>query len=424
MTKHLEERLSEALDTAARTVPDNAVPPELFPAEGGRTTAATERRWVPVLAIGLAMAAVVVAVAIPIAVSRNNSAPPASSVCPAPPAVQELPFGKQNYTDPDYADLNKLPFGPSPRVPFTMAKDADLDGGYLEDRGVRVPLASGSQVYSIGRVECGWAAYRQSGKSGDAAEVGVLSTDGKYRSFGLVTGDGASLSPDGSQLAYVALLGKAKASVVTVSVVTGKQLAAVPAGVNSEVVGWNSHGVWFMPDRDKYVTQVWTPGGKPVAVDTDEHQLTAYRGTDRMLLTDQDATPAGTGQPEPGGTPSQCVRVVALDSAYKLATVLEKCGGAAGTLSPDGRVLVTDADGIVQAYLIGEGTEPRLRMSSMLVTVDHETVWEDATHLLNSAGLRTDRQVTVRCDVMSGACERIQDGPQEGAPVGPELGYP
>jgi hypothetical protein len=51
-------------------------------------------------------------------------------------------------------------------------------------------------------------------------------------------------------------------------------------------------------------------------------------------------------------------------------------------------------------------------------------VWEDSTHLLNSAGLGTDRQMTLRCDVMSGACERIQDGPQKGVPAGPDLGYP
>jgi hypothetical protein len=60
----------------------------------------------------------------------------------------------------------------------------------------------------------------------------------------------------------------------------------------------------------------------------------------------------------------------------------------------------------------------------MLVAADHEAVWEDSTHLLNSAGLGTDRQMTVRCDVISGACERIQDGPQQDVPVGPELGYP
>jgi hypothetical protein len=412
MTKNLEERLSEALDAAARTVPDNAVPPELFPTE----QPASERRWVPVLVGGLAMAAVIAAVAVPLAISREHSAPPAGSLCPSSPAVDALTFEKREYTDPDYPELNKLPFGPPPSVPFTMARDVDLHGGYLEDRGVRVPLMDGQQVFSIGRVECGWVAYRQSGRSGDAAEVGVLSTDGKYRSFGPVTGDGASLSQDGSQLAYVAPTSKGKASVVTVSVASGKRLATTPATTNAEVVGWNSHGVWFMGNRDKYVTEVWKPGGKPVTVATDGRQLTAYRGTDRMLLSDQSVATDNSAE--------QCVRVVTLEPTNKLSTTLEECGGTMGTLSPDGQVLVADDGDSVQAYLVDNGSRTSFRVSSMLVSADHEAVWEDSTHLLNSAGLGTDRQMTLRCDVMSGACERIQDGPQKGVPAGPDLGYP
>ncbi|MFI5708910.1 hypothetical protein [Kribbella sp. NPDC051620] len=414
MTKHLEERLSEALDAAARTVPDNAVPPELFPGE----EPSSERRWVPVLVGGLAMAAVIAVVAVPLAISREHSAPPAGSLCPASPAVEGLKFSQRQYTGSDYPDLDKLPFGPPPSVPFTMARDVGLHGGYLEDRGVRVPLQDGREVFSIGRVSCGWVVYRQSGVSGDAAEVGVLSTDGKYRSFGPVTGDGASLSQDGSELAYVAPTGKGTASVVTVSVASGKRLAATPATSNAEVVGWNSHGVWFMRDREKSVTQVWEPGGTPVTVDTDGRLLTAYRGTDRMLLSDQ-SQPAGSST-----TADLCVRVATLGPANKLSTTLQVCGGAGATLSPDGRVLVADNTGGVQGYLVDDGSKTSFRVSSMLVTADHEAIWEDATHLLNSAGLGTDRQMTLRCDVISGACERIQDGPQKDVPVGPELGYP
>ncbi|WP_328321400.1 hypothetical protein OHA70_24320 [Kribbella sp. NBC_00382] len=408
MTKHLEERLSEALDAAARTVPDNAVPPELFPTE---QPASSERRWVPVLVGGLAMAAVIAAVAVPLAISREHSAPPAGSLCPTPPPVEALSFSKREYSDPEYAELNKLPFGPPPSVPFTMAS---LKGGYLEDRGVRVPLQGGQEVYSIGRVDCGWVTYRQSGS--DAAEVGVLSTDGKYRSFGPVTGDGAALSQDGSQLAYVAPGGKGFASVVTVSVATGKRLASTAATTNAEVVGWNSHGVWFMRDRDKdATTQVWEPGGTPVSVDTDGHQLTAYRGTDRMLLSDQSS---------PASSANLCVRVVTLEATNKLTTTLQECGGTGGTLSPDGQVLVTEAGGSTQAFLVDTAAKTGFKVSSLVVTADHEAVWEDSTHLLNSAGLGTDRQMTVRCDVISGACERIQDGPQKDVPAGPELGYP
>lgn len=420
MTKHLEERLSEALDAAARTVPDNAVPPELFPAESGTA----ERRWVPVLAIGVAMAAVVAAVAIPVAISRNKSTPPASSLCPKPPAVTALNFEKRDYTDADYTELNKLPFGPAPKVPFMMARDGDLNGGYLEDLGVRVPIPAGSQVYSLGRVNCGWAAYRGSGKTDDLEaggsdnlEIGVLGSDGKYRSFGAVAG-GASLSPDGSQLAYVAAKEKGKASIVTVAVASGQRLAETPARIDAELVGWNSHGVWFMPDGEKNVVQVWRPGGKPVTVDTDDHQLTAYRGTDRMLLSDQSIPNTDDAAAD------LCVRVVTLDSADKLHTVLEKCGGTNASLSPDGRVLVAATLDTVKGYLVENGTQTRLHIPTTVLTADRESIWEDATHLLDSAGLGGDRRVTVRCDVVSGACDRIQDGPQEGAPVGPDLGYP
>lgn len=413
MTKRLEERLSEALDAAARTVPDNAVPPEVFP----RRAPSAERRWVPVLVIGLAMAAVLIAVAIPIAISRNNSAPPASVLCPTAPAVSALTYEKREYNDPNYAELNKLPFGPAPKVPFMMARDADLNGAYLEDRGIRVPLQAGQQAFSIGRVDCGWVVYRQSGGSEMPAEIGVLRTDAKFLSFGPVAADGASLSPDGSQLAYVAPDSRGKAEVVTVSVANGKRLAATPAGANSEVVGWNGHGVWFMPDRDKYLTKVWLPGAAPITIDTDKHQLTAYRGTDRMLLSDQE--PPGNN----GNAPGLCVRVATLDAANKLNTIQEKCGGTAGTLSPDGKVLVVDIDGI-HGYLVDSGAPTDFNVSSTLVSVDHEAIWEDPTHLLNSAGLGTDRQVTIRCNVLTGACERIQDSPQQSVPVGPDLGYP
>jgi len=409
MTKHLEERLSEAFDAAARTVPDNAVPPELFPAP------AAERRWVPVLVIGLAMAAVVIAVTIPIAISRSGP-PPASVVCPSPPAVAALTYAKRDFTDLAFAELNKLPFGPPPRVPFTMVKDSSLKESYLEDGGIRVPIEAGHQVSSIGRVECGWAVYRQSGKvSGQVtAEAGVLRTDGQFRSFGPISGEGASLSPDGSQLAYLAPASRGGAQVVTVSVATGKRLAATPAGGNSRIVGWNSHGVWFLQDQDRYLTKLWQPGAAPITVDTDEHQVTAYRGTDRMLLSD----------PPISSKPSSCVRVATLESTNKLKTIEQKCGGTTGTLSPDGKVLVMNTGDGAKGFLVDGGLETGLDVSSTLLTVDHDSVWEDPTHLLDSAALGQDRMVTMRCNVLTGACERIQDSPQEGVPAGPYLSFP
>ncbi|MEV8372802.1 hypothetical protein AB0P21_08685 [Kribbella sp. NPDC056861] len=395
MTKYLEERLSEALDAAARTVPDNAVPPELFPAPPA------ERRWAPVLAIGVAMAAVVTAVAIPLVIAHNRTAP-ATGVCPASPTVSPLTYEKRQYPGAENAELNKLPFGGPPRVPFTMTRDLQWNGRYLEDLGVRVPLADGQVVYSLGRISCGWVVSRKFGKEVD--EAGVLTTDGKYRSLGTVTGDTASLSPDGSQLAYLT----PAAEVVTVSVATGKRLAATQAGSNTEILGWNSHGVWFMPDRDKSLTQLWRPGNAPVSVETGDHHLTAYRGTDRMLLSEG---------------ANSCVRVVTLEGG-KLNTLLEKCGGTSAALSPDGRLLIAENGPAAQGYLVETGAKTAFTISSTILTPDYGAIWEDSTHFIQAAGLATDRQLTLRCDVVSGACERIQDGPQGPGSLGPDLGYP
>ncbi|MEU4393051.1 hypothetical protein [Kribbella sp. NPDC023855] len=414
MTKHLEERLSEALDAAAGTVPDNAVPPDLFPAKP-----ATQRRWTPVLAIGLAMGAVVVAVAIPIAISRNRSAPPpAASVCPEPPAVEALNYEQRNSAGSQYGELNKLPFGPPPKVPFVMAKNGPVTVSYLEDLGVRVALPDRRLITSIGRVGCGWVVSRSTGIEGELPEIGVLERDGKFRSFGRMTDEGASLSPDGSRLAYVAPVAGGKASVVTVSVASGKRLAATPASTSTEVAGWNSHGVWFVSDGAKSVTKVWEPGSAPVTVDAGKHRLTAYRGTDRMLLTD----------PEPvftkDGTDS-CVLVVTLDTANKLQTVVKKCGGAGATLSPDGRLLVAEAGTTAQGYLVDTGAKTSLNVLATIVTPDYDAIWEDPEHVLSAASLgSSDRVFTTRCNVLTGACERIQDGPESAAVVGPDLGHP
>jgi hypothetical protein len=137
-----------------------------------------------------------------------------------------------------------------------------------------------------------------------------------------------------------------------------------------------------------------------------------------MLLTD----------PEPVFTKEgidSCVRVVTLDTANKLQTVVEKCGGAGGTLSPDGRVLVAEAGTTAQGYLVETGAKTSLNVSATIVTPDYEAIWEDPEHVLSAASLgSSDRVFTTRCNVLTGACERIQDGPESATVVGPDLGHP
>lgn len=401
---NLEQKLTEALDAAARTVPDTAEPPPV---------PAPARRRRPVLIATLAAAAVIAAVVVPLAISKHDTTKGqvAGGVCPAPPAVQPLKIRQQNQT-PDGLGLNKIPFGAPPRVPFTMGNDAQRRGGYLEDLGVRVPVQTGFRYTTFGRVACGWVVYAQALATPSKADVGVLSTSGKYTSFGQVTGDGVAISPDGTELVYVSPTNDHKGELRVLEVATGKQTAGYPTDEKAEVVGWNSAGIWFMPGRDEARTTLWKPGSEPVRIDTGKHRLTAYGSTDRVLLSDQ-AVPEA----------DNCVRVAVLDASQKLRTLREKCGDPGGTLSPDGKVLVYGRDS-TRAVLVDTGKATRLNVSPLVLGADWDMIWEDATHLTTSFGVGNDRGVVLRCDVVGGGCERIADAPWKGAPAGPELGYP
>lgn len=410
---NLDQRLTDALDAAARTVPSDAVPPADLPSV--RRTQASVRRPRPVLVIALAMAAVVAAVAVPVVVSRND-AQVSTGACAAPPAVEPLAFPRQNGTKPATPELDKLPFGDPPRVPFTMAPNREGSGGYLEDLGIRVPVEQGFTYFSLGRVDCGWIVGRQRYGPGGELEIGRLDTSGAYRSFGLFAGDGLSLSPDRSQVVFVTPTGDGQARVTVRNVATGKETASWPTDRKAEVLGWNSNGIWFMPERERSRTQLWVPGSDPVSVDTGGRRLTAYRTTDRLLLSEQEQTD------EDGKGPGPCVRVAVLDG-QRLRTVREQCGGSGGALSPDGKVVVVEGAAL-NGVMVDTGARTRLDMSPVLLHADFQVIWEDDTHLIGQMGLGTTRGVTLRCDVVSGRCERIEDGPQQTAPAGPDLGRP
>ena len=402
---NLEQKLTDALDAAARTVPDTAEPPTV-------PVASPAHRRRPVLIATLAAAAVVAAVAVPLAISRHDSTngQVAGGVCPASPPVQPLKIRQQNVT-PDSMGLNKIPFGPAPQVPFAMAPDAKRGGGYLEDLGVRVPLETGFRYSSFGRIACGWVVYRAGVTDSSKADIGILSTSGRYTSIGQVTGDGVAVSPDGTELVYVSPADDHKGELRVVDVATGKEKSKYVTDDNAEVVGWNSAGIWFMPGRDEAQTRLWKPGSEPVWIDTGAHRVTAYRTTDRVLLSDRASTEA-----------DNCVRVAVLDASQKLKTLRQKCGDAGGTLSPDGKVLVF-GEHATQAVLVDTGKATRLSVSPLLLRADHDMVWEDATHLTTSFGVGNDRSVTIRCDVIAGGCERISDGLWKSGPSGPRLGF-
>ncbi|MEV6286551.1 hypothetical protein [Kribbella sp. NPDC051770] len=214
---------------------------------------------------------------------------------------------------------------------------------------------------------------------------------------------------------FVSPTGDGGARVSVRNVATGKETASVPTDRNTEVVGWNADGIWFMEEREHSKTRLWRPGSDPVPVDTDGRRLTAYGTTDRVLLDERD-------EDEGGQEPEPCVRVAVLDGS-RLETLREQCGSNSGTLSPDGKYLLAGASA-VDRVSVDTGAKARLQVPPLVFRPDHESLWEDATHVLTSGGIGTTRGVTVRCDVISGRCERIQDGPQRSGPAGPGLGRP
>jgi hypothetical protein len=396
---NLDQRLTDALDAAARTVPSDAVPP---PAP------LPVRRTRPVLVVALAVAAVIAAVAVPVVISRNDDrGQVATGTCAVPPAVEPLAYSQRNGTKPAIPALDKLPFGAPPRVPFMMAPNNEGSGGYLEDNGVRTPLERGYAYFGLGRVDCGWIVGRSGYGPGGELVIGRLDTSGGYSSFGPATGDGMGLSPDRSEVAFVAPTEDGQARVAVRNVATGKETASWPTDREVEVLGWNGDGIWFMPRGERSQTRVWRPGSEPVPVDTEGRRLTAYRTTDRMLLSE----PAPTGEGGP------CVRVAVLDGA-RLRTVREQCGSSIAALSPDGKILVAEG-AAVEGVVVDTGARTRLRLSPRLMHPNYPGVWEDDTHLLGQMGLGETRNVTLRCDVVSGVCERIQDGPRQ-----PGIGRP
>ena len=140
--RRLEDRLGEALRSAAGTVPDQVVRPH--PAWSDSRPARQRRTWAVVV---VAAAAVAAAVALPSllpeddksAVAGNGAATCASPppiTLPAPTIPQRKPSGQEEPW------LARLPFGPPPKVPYTLTA-APGSAGFLQDGSLRVPLPAG-----------------------------------------------------------------------------------------------------------------------------------------------------------------------------------------------------------------------------------------------------------------------------------------
>lgn len=401
----LDARLRDALDAAANTVPDHATGPGLTSLEVRR--GARPRTWA---VAALAAAAVVAAIAVPLAISNDQAQPPAAGAeCPKPQAVQNpLEYPKDSTPNAQYPWLNSLPFGAAPRVPFTVTGAGG--GSYLQDGDMRVPLPAGKDFGSWGRVACGWMGARISG--GDTFEVGVLSTSGEFRDFGPVSGDGMTLSPSGDRTAIVQPGPDGKSRLVVRETATGREVTSTPVDSETEVLGWNSNGIFYMYADDESKTRLWTIDAAPVTVATGGRRLTVWRTTDRMLLqASYDRKP---------GQQKLCLDVVEYHNG-RLNTVMQQCSDKAageGTLSPDGNVLVTTRgpEGL-QGYLVPANTPTKASTVAMM-SAHHETIWEDNRHIVTGTGLGTEHSVTLRCDVIDGDCEKISYGSQKAPSIG------
>ncbi|WP_328995709.1 hypothetical protein OG394_13735 [Kribbella sp. NBC_01245] len=401
----LDARLRDALDAAARTIPDHATGPGLTTTEVRRGP--RPRTWA---IAALAAAAVVAAVAVPLAIYSKDAPPPvASGDCPKPPAVENpLQYPKDTRPNKEWPWVNGVPFGPGPRVPFTVTGEGG--GNYLQDGDLRVPLPAGKDFGVWGRVHCGWMGALGV-RHGEIEGVGVLSTSGEFRSFGMPSGDGMTLSPTGERTAIVRPTQDGKAQLVVIETATGREVASIPTDPDTEVVGWNSNGIFYMEAREESRTQLWTIDAAPVAVETGGFRLTVWRTTDRMVLQSNNQVP------KPGQQP--CLKVVEFHQG-RLNTVMQRCSknGTEGTLSPDGKVLVTSMgpEGLL-GYSVPANT-PTKASTAAMISAHHETIWEDNRHIVTSGGLGTTASVTLRCDVIDGDCEKISYGSQKAPSIG------
>lgn len=385
----LETRLGDALHAAARTIPDTAAGPGLHLSPAPRPVRRT-------VIVAVAMAAVIAAVAVPLIVrnTTDRGSDPVGTGCANPsPVTPSLPTtgGTVPYDGQEWAD--SLPAGPPPRVPYLVRPSGT--SGYLQDGDRRVPLPAGRTVELVGRAGCDWVVL---GGAIDAAvrEVSVLRPDASLVRRGAAARM-AALSPDRTEVAFVA------AGTTTITVVrldTGRvvdQLDDVPAG--SATSAWGSGGIWYSDDNYHEYAHVWQPGNAPRKLTHDADEFLPVPGSPDLVVLGE----TGNGS---------CVDVLKL-TPTALERVLRHCGENEkdGLVSPDGTILMTFGG---KAYRIPGDTRtgPDLSRYPWFSPI----AWEDGTHvLLEALAGRSDgtgRQTIVRCDLISGSCERIYDAPR------------
>jgi hypothetical protein len=298
---------------------------------------------------------------------------------------------------------------------------ASYDGAarLLHDGARAVPLGTLIGEPIVGRVAAGWFTFSRDMPEG-ISRAGVLTTAGSFIQRGPANADQAVLSPDHTKAALVVRIAEGRFRIVVIDVSSGKQLYAQPLSAYSVLQGWNNFGIWYDAQSAGSPT-VWDPGTPTREVTiTGFDALWAYGTTDRMVVETR------KGQ-------TWCIQVVTMDSTDKLTPERELCGTGAmkyPVLSPDGKTLVVPE--LKKAISVADGTEVNLAgMPDQPNPIG--SVFEDASHILSaSVGIRAAattpgtrplisryavapdgalrpivEQVLVRCDVVTGNCEKL-----------------
>jgi hypothetical protein len=290
----------------------------------------------------------------------------------------------------------------------------------LHDGARSVPLGNLTGGPIVGRVAAGWFTVRVGALEG-IPRAGVLTTAGSFIQRGPDNADQAVLSPDHTKAALIVGISEGKFQIVVIDVSSGKQLYAQPLSANSVLRGWNKFGIWYaerhaphpVPTGAAYPGEVtvgdptvWEPGtpARKVTI-TGFDALWAYGTTDRMVVETR------KGQ-------TWCIQVVTMDSTDKLTPERELCGTGARkypVLSPDGKTLVVPE--LKKAISVADGAEVNL---TGIPDRPNPTgsVFEDASHILSLAPSEVNpllrplvEQLLVRCDVVTGNCEKLFEKP-------------
>ncbi|MDX6238444.1 MAG: hypothetical protein QOG10_3259 [Kribbellaceae bacterium] len=310
----------------------------------------------------------------------------------------------------------------------------------LHDGARAVPLGklSGERPI-VGRVAAGWFIVSRE-KPGGVSRAGVLTPAGNFIQRGPDDAGEAVLSPDHTKVALLVRIAERRFQLVVIDVSSGKQLYAQPLsadsvlGARSVLLGWNKFGIWYNSHRQlnpgsrsesAVEPTVWEPGtpARDVTITGLVEEFWVYGTTDRMIV-----------QTRKGQT--WCIQVLTMDSTHKLTTERKVCriGPMGPALSPDGKTLVVRD--LKKAISVADGTEVYMRGMPESGSV----FFEDARHILSlvdfttlylpgvpvpgltetrgasTPGSETSRppeveQHLVRCDVVTGSCEKLFDKP-------------